>query len=270
MFFFSIFCISSLGYAAGMKIPTLILATFLAFSGPAHAQNGPVDVKIVIAVDASGSVDPGELKLQITGIANAFRDLSVQSAVRNGFHQSVLASVLVWSDAAYPKYPTKWHRLGSAGSFDAFAKEIEQFNLSAPGVPAIGGGGTNIGDALIYALVMLDKNPVVAVRNVVDISGDGPESKPWIEGAVELPQARALAAQKGVTVNGLAIETDIAGLHLYYENSMIVGSGAFVERALDFKDFQRAIIKKLLRELSSTPLAHRENGERTGRTRSSL
>lgn len=219
------------------------------------AQPAPVDVKIVVAVDASGSVDPTELKLQINGIANAFRDQSVQSAVQAGYHHAVLASVLVWSDAAYPKYPTKWHRLDNPQSFADFAKEIELFNISAPGVPAIGGGGTNIGDALVYAIEMITKNKVIAARMVIDVSGDGPESRPWVKGAIELPQARALAQRRNITVNGLAIETDIADLHQYYQRHMIVGAGAFVERAKDFEDFQRAIIKKLLRELSSTPFA---------------
>lgn len=225
----------------------------------AAAQSAPVDVKIVVAVDASGSVNPTELKLQINGIANAFRDQSVQSAVFAGYHHAVLASVLVWSDAAYPKYPTKWHRLDDRQSFAEFANEIELFNVSAPGVPAIGGGGTNIGDALVYAIEMINQNQVSAARMVIDVSGDGPESKPWVKGAIELPQARALARQRNITVNGLAIETDIADLHQYYQRQMIVGAGAFVERAKDFEDFQRAMIKKLLRELSSTPFAALDN-----------
>jgi len=100
---------------------------------------------------------------------------------------------------------------------------------------------------------MLEENSVPASRLVIDVSGDGPESKPWVKGAVELPQARALAAAKGITVNGLAIETDIAGLHLWYEANLITGAGSFVMQAADFQDYQQAIIKKLLRELSGQP-----------------
>lgn len=233
-----------------------ILAALILLPNLGYAQDlRPVDIKIVIAVDASGSVNPAELKLQIGGVANAIRDKSIQSAIAKGFHGAVLASVLVWSDAAYPKYPTKWHRLETPQSFADFAGEIDLFNISAPGVPAIGGGGTNIGDALVYAMAMIDDNAVSAARTVIDVSGDGPESKPWVKGAIELPQARAMARQRHITINGLAIETDIADLHRYYQRQMIVGAGAFVERAKDFDDFQRAIIKKLLRELSSVPLA---------------
>lgn len=224
---------------------------------PLRAQPLSVDVRIVLAVDASGSVDRDELKLQIGGIAAAFRDRAVQDAARAGPQQRIAAAVLIWSDASYPKYPTSWHILQSPASFEAFAREIEAFNISAPGVPAIGGGGTNIGDALAYAITMIRENELLATRDVVDISGDGPESKPWVDGAIELPAARALARRHAITVNGLAIETDIADLRLWYRHNVIVGPGSFVEHARDFDDYQRAIIEKLLRELSAVQIATR-------------
>jgi len=216
---------------------------------PLIAQSQNVDVKLVVAVDASGSVDPTELRLQIDGIAAALRHRAVQNTVRNGLYGRVAVAMLVWSDAAYPKYPTKWHILDSPETFEVFALEVETYNISAPGVPAIGGGGTNIGDALVYAISMLEENPARAPRWVVDISGDGPESKPWQKGAIELPEARIIAQQRAITVNGLAIETDIADLNEYYRSNVITGPGSFVIRARDFQDFQRAIIDKLLREL---------------------
>ena len=244
-----------------MKIRAIFVAIFSScYAFISYAQPAVVDVKIIISVDASGSVDPREFKLQIDGIAAAFRDPSVQRAVQSGPHGQVLASVLIWSDAAYPKYRTPWHNLHEASSFEDFAAEIEQFKISAPGVPAIGGGGTNIGDGLAFAITMLEENNTPATRLVIDVSGDGPESKPWIEGAVELPFARALAQRRGITVNGLAIETDIAELHMWYRDNLITGAGSFVERAADFDDYQRAIVKKLLRELSATPFAELERG----------
>ncbi len=235
---------------------TFLLLTFLlAFSLRAGAQEGAVDLKIILAVDASGSVNRDEFRLQIEGIAAAIRRPEVAAAVRGGPHGRVLAAVLVWSDAAFPKYPTRWHLLGPPGSFEAFAREVEAFNVQAPGVPAIGGGGTGIGEALAFALEMLADEPTPARRLVVDVSGDGPESKPWKEGAIELPAARASAARAGVTVNGLAIENEYAGLHLWYRARLITGNGSFVMRARDYHDFRRAILEKLLRELSSGALS---------------
>jgi len=236
-----------------VRVAIAIFWFFIASS--CYAQPVEVDVKIVISVDASGSIDPDEFRLQIDGIVAALRDGSVQKAVQAGPRGRSLAAVLIWSDAAYPKYPTKWFELHTADSFEAFAAEVEKFKISAPGVPAIGGGGTNIGDGLIYAINMLSENTTPAVRQVIDVSGDGPESKPWVKDAIELPAARALAARRGITVNGLAIETDLVGLHLWYEANLITGQGSFVEVATDFADYRRAMIKKLLREFSAAPVA---------------
>lgn len=222
---------------------------------PLVAQAQDVDVKLVLAVDASGSVDPTELRLQVNGIANAMRTNAVQNAVRAGVRQAISVAVLIWSDAAYPKYPTKWHLLSSPDTFETFAKDVELYNISAPGVPAIGGGGTNIGDALVYAISMLDQNPARAPRWVVDISGDGPESEPWVKDALKLPAARAIAERRAVIVNGLAIETDMPDLARYYQQNVITGPGSFVIRARNFQDYKRAIVDKLLRELSAVPLA---------------
>ncbi len=232
-----------------------LLRFLLLMLAPIAVQAQEVDVKLVIAVDASGSVDPTELRLQVNGIADAMRTDAVQNAVRAGLQQTISVAVLIWSDAAYPKYPTEWHLLSSPDTFEAFAKEVELYNVSAPGVPAIGGGGTNIGDALVYAISMLDENPARAPRWVVDISGDGPESDPWAKGALKLPAARTIADSRAVIVNGLAIETDVPDLTQYYRENVITGPGSFAIRARDFQDYKRAIVDKLLRELSAVPLA---------------
>ena len=215
------------------------------------AQGGPVDLRIVLSVDASGSIDPRELNLQLGGLAAALRAPEVQQAVRAGPRGAVLAAMLIWSDASYPRYRTGWVRLSGPDSFAVLASEIESYRSLAPGVPALGGGGTNIGDALVYALDMLAAEPTEAERDVIDISGDGPETTPWVRGAVLLPTARALAEARGVTVNALAIENEVPNLRLYYEQALITGPGAFVEVARGFDDYRAAMIRKLLRELGA-------------------
>ncbi len=233
-------------------IPRILLAREGA--ADAGAPAGIVDLRIILSVDASGSIDPRELRLQLGGLAAAVRAPEVQDAVRAGPSGAILAAMLIWSDASYPKYRTGWLRLSDPASFEAFAREIESYRVLAPGVPALGGGGTNIGDALAYALNMLDAEPTRAVRDVIDVSGDGPETEPWVKGAMRLPQARALARARGVTVNGLAIENEVANLRLYYEKALITGPGAFVEVARGFDDYREAMVRKLLRELQDSSL----------------
>lgn len=230
----------------GSVVKSLLLLFCLLPACQSYAQN--VDLKIVLALDASGSVEPSELALQIDGIANAFRDGAVQDAILSGPTQSISAAVLVWSDAANPKYAGKWHTLHTPQSFEVFAREIEDFK-------ALGGGGTSIGDALAFAITMLEENPARAPRWVVDISGDGPETPPVFKGVIELPTARLIAEQRMIIVNGLAIETDIPDLQQYYRDNVITGPGSFAISAQDYHDYQRAIIDKLLRELPTPPLA---------------
>ncbi len=234
----------------------LLLATPVSLTNAAF-DNPSVDIKIVLAVDASGSVDRSELKLQLNGISAAFRDPQILAAIGKGPLRKILVSVMIWSDAAYNKVPTGWFLIDSPQSAEIFAKKVETFAIQHGALTAIGGGGTGLGSGLAFALVMIRDNKVQATRRIVDISGDGRESIPWQKNAIMLPQARAMAKTLKVTVNGLAIETDIANLTDYYRNNVITGPGSFAMSAKDFVDYKRAIKKKLLRELS--PLAVGEN-----------
>ena len=236
----------------------LLVTILLLLATPAPLTNAAfdqpmVDIKIVLAVDASGSVDRDELKLQLNGIAAAFRDPQILAAIGKGALQKILVAVVIWSDAAYNKVPTGWFLVDSPQSAEVFAQKVETFTIQHGALTSVGGGGTGLGSGLAYALAMIADSKVEARRRIVDVSGDGPESKPWQKGAIMLPQARALARQLKVTVNGLAIETDIADLTDYYRNQVIVGPGSFAMSAKDFVDYQKAIKRKLLRELS--PLA---------------
>ena len=50
-------------------------------------------------------------------------------------------------------------------------------------------------------------------------------------------------------LNGLAIQSEDAGLAEYYRQNVIIGAESFVITATDFSDYGRAIKEKLLREL---------------------
>ena len=61
--------------------------------------------------------------------------------------------------------------------------------------------------------------------------------------------ARRDHPMQGITVNGLVIGANVATLGRYYRQFVIQGPGAFVEVAADYADFERAMRRKLLREL---------------------
>lgn len=241
-------CSAHSGWLPGSVLGLIVLLLGLVLPGGA-ARAYDVDLEIVLAVDASGSVNDEEFKLQLRGIAEALRDPRIQDAIRSGPRQKVAMSMLVWSDAAFPKFKMPWHILSSPQSAIAFAAKVETFHEKAGRTRGIGGGGTAIGSAIDFAIRMMESNGIAARRQVVDVSGDGIETKPWFGEAVLLPEARRTAAQRGVMVNGLAILNDFPELDRYYQRNVIVGPGSFVIEAKDFDDFKRAIREKMWLEI---------------------
>ncbi len=211
-----------------------------------------VDLELVLAMDGSGSISEAEYLLQLEGTAAAFRDPSIQQAILSGPTGRIAVSVVIWADAAFPKFKSGWHVLDSKASADAFAARVRNFHKHTGRKFGIGGGGTGIGDGVREALEMLAGNGHNGVRKVIDVSGDGIETDPWFREAITLPGAKKLADAQGVTVNGLAILTDFSGLDDWYRQNVITGPGSFVIDARDFDDFGRAIRAKLWREISFT------------------
>jgi hypothetical protein len=224
-----------------MNLRILLAAlVFSAVAVPARGQE-VVDLELVLAIDASSSVDAAEWRLQMEGYAAAFRDARVQAAIRSGPNRRVAIATLVWADATVPKWASPWSVLSSPDNAERFAG----FMAEMPREPE---GGTGIGSGTAAAIRMLDRNGIEAPRQVVDVSGDGRET-PAREVVVLMPAARAMARARGVTVNGLAILNEDPDLATWYRDNVIAGQGSFVIPAADFEDFAEAIVRKLIREI---------------------
>lgn len=226
----------------------LALFLWLALSGAAFAEE--VDLELVLAMDGSGSISESEYILQLEGTARAFEDASIQQAIVSGPVGRIAVSMMIWSDAAFPKFKSGWFVLGSAADANAFAAKVRVFHKHTGRKFGIGGGGTGIGEGIRVALEMLATNPHHGLRRVIDVSGDGVETDPWFRKAITLTLARPLADQAGVQVNGLPIlNVDFPRLDDYYREQVITGTGSFIVVANGFKDFGRAIREKLGREI---------------------
>jgi hypothetical protein len=99
---------------------------------------------------------------------------------------------------------------------------------------------------------LLRENPYIGLREVIDVSGDGPNNNG--EGVLI---ARDAALEKGITINGLPLmlkdpkdTMDIENLDWYYEDCVIGGPGAFVIAVKDRARFTEAIRTKLVLEVS--------------------
>ena len=228
-----------------MALRTLVLLLAL-FPAPASAQGGyPVDLELVLAVDASGSVDASEYALQLQGIAAALRDPEVQAAIAKQPHGSAVA-LLIWAENNRPKDLSPWYLLSDSASVEAFAAVVESWPRR------IANGGTGIGKAMQAGARALTDNAYDGSRLVIDISGDGRETPPadWSLGPAE---GRAYAEARGVVINGLAILTEDPELDVYYRQEIILGPGAFVLAADSYESFAQAMRIKLLREFQTEP-----------------
>jgi len=225
----------------------ILPAAWLALSlcHAAAAQPLEVDLELVLAIDASSSVDEGEFRLQMDGIATAFRQPRVMEAIRGGATGRIAVAIVLWADATVPKFDTDWYVIEQPNDALAFA------DLAAS-LPRGVVGGTGIGDGIAVAMRKFDRNRIAGTRQVVDVSGDGRETPPR-EIVVTMPTARSMALSRGVTINGLAILNEDETLDAWYRNHVIVGANSFVMAVDDFDDFAEAMARKLIREIDDHP-----------------
>ena len=224
----------------------LILALFAA---PVSAAAEPVDLELVLAIDSSASVNYDEFRLQMLGLAKAFRDPAVVNAIRSAAPDGIAVSLVEWSGSIDQAQVIGWHKVSDTASAEAFAARID----AAP--RAVLGGATGVGSAMIYASGLFKDNGFEGRRRVIDISGDGTSNDgPW-PGAV-----RDDVLALGITVNGLAIINEERRLDAYYLAAVAGGPGSFVLIADDYEDFSRAIRLKLITEITGAPIARAPGG----------
>jgi hypothetical protein len=225
------------------RLLALICVFFLA--APSSAQSPQsVDLALVLAVDASGSVDRVRFELQKRGYVAAFRHPRVIGAIQSGPSQAVAVIMMQWTGPALQVTAVPWTKISDASSANAFADAIAR----AP--RALFGGGTSISGAIDSSLALLFDNPYHAARRVIDISGDGSNNR-----GRSVNEARDEAIAKGIGINGLPILSLEPDLDRYYRDNVIGGPGAFVIAARDYETFADAILKKLIAEIAAKPAA---------------
>lgn len=225
----------------------LLAVVFLGLSLVLESRAGDAvaDLELVLAVDASGSVDDAEYALQLSGIAAGFRDPDVRKAVRSGPAKAIAVNLLVWAEPQVPKDTTGWFIIASDADAERFAQMVEAF-------PRTQTGATAIGEGIASAVRSIATNGIAASREVVDVSGDGRESIAR-DFTVLVDQARAMALSRGVVINGLAIENEVGDLADYYRRNIQAGPESFVMAAKTYEDFAEAMRLKLLREIEYRP-----------------
>ncbi len=221
----------------GTPLPARPQAAQPAFpNAPASAR---VDLNLVLAVDASGSVDDDRFELQKQGYAKAFLNPRVLNAIHNGNEGAIAVTMVQWTGPTLHVVMVPWTVIRDQRTAQAVAALI----AAAP--RQIFGGGTSLSGAIDFSVILLNASPYRGERRVIDISGDGSNNL-----GRPAEQARDEAVKMGIRINGLPILAVEPDLDQYFRASVIGGPGAFIIPVKNYDQFAEAILRKLVAEIS--------------------
>jgi len=227
----------------------LFLAIFILGGGPAAAAPGQdveVDVELVLAVDVSRSMTIHELEIQRRGYAAALVSGEVIDAIRRGPLGQVAITYVEWAGAGSHRVVVDWTLIKGEAEAIAFAARLEASTEATL-------RRTSVSWAIDIAGTLFHANGFAGLRQVIDISGDGPNNH-----GRPVTEARDEAVARGLVINGLPLMTregmggiwTLDDLDRYYRDCVIGGPGAFVIPVLAWSDFPQAVRRKLVLELA--------------------
>ncbi|MEQ8332849.1 DUF1194 domain-containing protein [Nisaea sp.] len=206
-----------------------------------------VDLKLLLAVDVSGSIDFWEANLQRDGYVQALKDETVINTILSGQTGRIALSYVEWAGGSHQRVVVDWSLIDSREAAHAVANRLAER-------PHMAGRRTSIGNMLNYGTNWLQDTRFFAERQVIDISGDGPNNT-----GAKVDEARDRAIAHGITINALPILNErpspygfpkLVDLDVYYEECVIGGSGAFVIVAKGIRSFAAAVRRKMILEVA--------------------
>lgn len=212
-------------------------AVALATAAPAAAD---CRLALALAIDVSSSVDAAEDGLQRRGLAAALLAPEVVAAFFAADGPVALAAY-EWSGRYNQKLLLDWRLIHSRADLLDVAAHLGRSRRSHDDFP------TAMGYALGYGAGLLQRAPA-CLQHTIDVAGDGENNEGFAPRAAyrEFPFDR-------VTVNGLVVQSDSLrpepALLNFYRDEVLRGPGAFLEVAQGFADYERAMRRKLEREL---------------------
>lgn len=242
---------------SALVLSAVILTFVLATSAAARAACRQA---LTLGLDVSGSVDDAEYRLQRDGLAAALGHPDVRAALLAMPSAPVRLQIFEWSGRGFQRILLPWAEITGPESLDmAIARLRGSRRVAAPSTTALG-------TAMQFGLDQLARHSACWERTL-DLSGDGQSN----EGPRPRSVQAAASPGAGATINALVVGTDtaqaeisrpagIAELSAYFRAEVIHGPDAFVETAIGFGDYERAMIRKLLRELRALALSRLVGG----------
>lgn len=216
---------------------------------PAAAQDdvsNEVDVEVCLAVDGSGSIDPGEFIFQREAYAAAIADPRVLDVIGTGYRRRIAIAMMEWGGPDSMNPITPWTLVASPSDAQSFGELIRA-------APRLAWGWNSISNAIAFCHAWLNENEFKGERRVIDVSGDAGQF-----GGMPLEAARAAAVNDGIIINALALNyrsgglTGPFGMPLidHFRQDVIGGYTAFALAVEEPSDFKNALVRKLILEIA--------------------
>lgn len=241
--------------------PVLVAVTFTTVfsahsaSTQSHVLRTPeVDLELVLAADASGSISSELAQAQKLAFAEAFEHPDLQAALVSGPLGKVAVVYFEWAGEADQHIVVPWTVLEGINDIQAFADRLRH------GPSLIQSGETSISGAMLFASDLLNTNGVQGLRTVVDIASNGRNS----DGPPVSVGLEALGST-GTVVNALVLpgrgidqigpyaslfSAGLGPMSAYFKKEVIDGPGSFVQEVDPDVGFSEAILRKLVMEVA--------------------
>lgn len=196
---------------------------------------------LVLAMDVSSSVDADEDKLQRGGMVAALISPEVEAAFFAA-DQPVALAIYEWSGRYNQEILLDWTMIDSRRALVEAAEVVATSTRSHNDFP------TAMGYALGYGATLLERAPR-CLKQTLDMAGDGQNNEGFEPVAAYREFPFGEITVNGLVVNAADFEGEV-GLIAYYQSQVLYGPGAFMIIADGFDDYERAMRRKLVRELS--------------------
>ncbi len=196
---------------------------------------------LALAIDISTSVDATEDALQRQGLAAAL----VAPEVTRAFFASpmpVALAVYEWSGRSTQRVILNWTLIETEVDLLLAATTVQQ------SVRSDSGSATAMGYALAFGATLMQQAPRCLFQTI-DLSGDGSNNDGYGPDSAYRHFPFENTVVNGLVINAADFEGELF-LIPFFENNVLHGPGAFLEIAQGFEDFERAMRRKLERELS--------------------
>jgi hypothetical protein len=238
-----------------------------------------VDLKLILAVDVSDSMNREERELQREGYVSTFRDPRIARAIASGEFGRIAVLYFEWGGSDHHHVVRPWTILTTLEDTATFADLLAMdpittkssgtdramsFGKSLDHAPIATATATSISASLLFALDMFRDRRLRGSRQVVDISGNGTNNS-----GPPLAPIRDRLVSEGIIINGLPLTWSAADdadsmfgkfLERYYEECVIGGPGAFFIAVNDISHFREAVRLKLFTEIAEREFLVRPAG----------